>query len=261
MSSYLWQNFLTDTKARHYIADKIHKLYNQTKCETIIEIWPWKWALTKHICSISKNFFVIEKDEKLLPLLQNNTAIQNSQIILTDVLVRESEEFFKINWLDKSKTLVVWNLPYYITSPILRMFFEWKKNNFAGGVFLVQDEVWQKLAFDSNKKSYLWWLLNYQYQVLYCKQIPAKAFTPAPKVKSAVIEISMLDFVRDIPFDELVDFLDNFSGFTRKTLGKIQKILSKKWTTKFIIPKDMQSKRLEELSFGDIETILKSLSH
>gem|GEM_PF-3688098 len=53
--------------------------------------------MTKHICSISKNFFVIEKDEKLLPLLQNNTAIQNSQIILTDVLVRESEEFFKIN--------------------------------------------------------------------------------------------------------------------------------------------------------------------
>jgi len=78
--------------------------------------------------------------------------------------------------LYSSQTLVVGNLPYYITSPILRKFFGYpakdgtgSQQEFAGGVFMVQDEVGQKLRSDAKKKSYLRWLLNYAYEVKYLK--------------------------------------------------------------------------------------------
>jgi 16S rRNA A1518/A1519 N6-dimethyltransferase RsmA/KsgA/DIM1 with predicted DNA glycosylase/AP lyase activity len=40
-----------------------------------------------------------------------------------------------------SSLLIVGNLPYYITSPILRKFFADEKNNCAGGIFMIQKEV------------------------------------------------------------------------------------------------------------------------
>ena len=56
---------------------------------------------------------------------------------------------------------------------------------------MVQDEVAQKLKSDAKKKSYLRWLINYAYDVTYIKGVPAKCFKPAPKVKSALIELKI----------------------------------------------------------------------
>ena len=62
MWTYLWQNFLIDTKVQNYIADKVSKIYKKNNLEAIIEIGPGKWAITKKIYQISNNFCVIEKD-------------------------------------------------------------------------------------------------------------------------------------------------------------------------------------------------------
>jgi 16S rRNA A1518/A1519 N6-dimethyltransferase RsmA/KsgA/DIM1 with predicted DNA glycosylase/AP lyase activity len=51
--------------------------------------------------------------------------------------------------------LIVGNLPYYITSPIFRVFFGYGKPHFAGGVFMIQKEVADKIIEDAHKKSYL----------------------------------------------------------------------------------------------------------
>lgn len=53
---------------------------------------------------------------------------------------------------------------------------------------MVQDEVGQKIKSDAGKKSYLWWLVNRAYRVEYVKMIPAKCFSPAPKVKSCLLK-------------------------------------------------------------------------
>jgi len=256
MSSYLWQNFLTSSKARHYIADKIKQLYLQNNCEALVEIWPGKWAITKHIFDTSKKFFVVEKDNKLLPRLKQNTNISDEHIISMDVLQRDIVAFLKQQKLLSEKTMVVWNLPYYITSPILRYFFSGNSLQFAGGIFLVQYEVGAKLDINSTKKSYLWRILNHSYEVSYLKQVPAKAFTPAPKIKSAVIKLTPLKISRNIDFENMMNFIDQFSGFSRKTLGKITKILKKKWIENYSIPIEFQKRRLEELNFDDVEKIL-----
>lgn len=260
MWTYLWQNFLIDSKVRSYIADKISSLYHLTWCEALIEIWPWKWSITKLIQNISDNFFVIDKDEELIQNLefriQNLETKQcNLEIISWDILEVDVEKILKEKKLHSEKTLIVGNLPYYITSPILRKFFSaWQ--NYAGGVFMVQDEVGQKIKSDAKKKSYLWRLLNFFYDVTYLKWVPAKCFKPAPKVKSCLIELKIRNWKLEIERDKFVEFLELFAPFSRKTLGAIQTMINKKSDISFIVPEALKKKRLEELSWEDLKKIL-----
>ena len=254
MSTYLWQNFLTDSKIRHRIAEKAGDFYNKNNCQYLIEIWPGKWSITKLILNISPKFFLFEKDETLKETLKNVISEKESwevKIIWWDVLDSNLNEF---KWV-KDKTFVVGNLPYYITSPILRKFFWSWMGEFAGWLFMVQDEVWEKLRFDADKKSYLYRILNYAYEVQYLKTVPAKAFSPAPKVKSCLIWLIKKNKLPNIPFNELIRFLDLFSPYSRKTLWKISKMVSKKWDN-FSIPEQLESKRLEELDWNQIEEII-----
>ena len=256
MSTYLWQNFLTDSTIRHRIADKAKDFYDKNNCETLIEIWPGKWSITKLILNISPDFVLFEKDETLKEILEEVVAKKESgtaKIIWWDVLQWDLDQF---EW-KKNQTFVVWNLPYYITSPILRKFFWSGKGEFAGWLFMVQDEVWQKLRFDANKKSYLYWILNYAYEVQYLKTVPAKAFSPAPKVKSCLIWLVKKNEIPNISFDELIRFLDLFSPYSRKTLSKISKMISKKWGS-FVIPENLNNKRLEELDWSQLEQLFVS---
>ena len=256
MSTYLWQNFLTDSTIRHWIANKAQDFYDKNNCETLIEIWPGKWSITKLILNISPDFVLFEKDETLKEILEEVVSKKESwtaKIIWWDVLEWDLDQF---EW-KKNQTFVVWNLPYYITSPILRKFFWSGKGEFAGWLFMVQDEVWQKLRFDANKKSYLYWILNYAYEVQYLKTVPAKAFSPAPKVKSCLIWLVKKDKIPNISFDELIRFLDLFSPYSRKTLSKISKMISKKWGS-FVIPENLNNKRLEELDWSQLEQLFVS---
>lgn len=254
MSTYLWQNFLTDSTIRHWIADKTQDFFSKNNCEYLIEIWPWKWSITKLIINISPEFYLFEKDETLKERLEeviSNKENWKVEIIWWDVLESDLHQFNDI----KNKTFVVWNLPYYITSPILRKFFWSWKGEFVWWLFMVQDEVWQKLRVNAGKKSYLYWILNYAYEVQYLKTVPAKAFSPAPKVKSCMIWLIKRESTPNISFEKLIEFLDLFSPYNRKTLWKISKMIAKKWG-EFNIPENLSGKRLEELDWDQLEEII-----
>jgi len=256
MWSYLGQNFLKESKIKHFIANRIKTFYQQEKCTSLLEIWPGKWALTKLVIDISKNFYMIEKDLKMVQKLKEKFWLDIEKKILNeDVLELEEIIFLKEKKINPKKTIVSGNLPYYITSPILRKFFWNWKQNFAWWVFLIQREVWDKIRYDAKKKSFLWRLLNYAYDVSYLKTVPAKAFSPTPKVQSCVIWLLPKKTIEDVDFDKLFTFLDNISGFKRKTLNKISKILTKK-NIMISIPEKLWKKRLEELKREDMKTIL-----
>jgi len=248
VSTYLWQNFLTDSTIRHRIADKAKDFYDKNNCETLIEIWPGKWSITKLILNISPDFVLFEKDETLKEILEEVVAKKESwtaKIIWWDVLEWDLDQF---EW-KKNQTFVVWNLPYYITSPIFRKFFASGKWEYAWGFFMIQDEVWQKIQTTATKKSYLWWLVNYAYDVIYHKTVWAKSFNPPPKVKSCLVEFKKKQSHECVDFNRLVEFLDLYSPFSRKTLWAINKILSKHGKTVFNIPEGLLWKRLEELDY------------
>jgi 16S rRNA A1518/A1519 N6-dimethyltransferase RsmA/KsgA/DIM1 with predicted DNA glycosylase/AP lyase activity len=62
----------------------------------------------------------------------------------------------------------------------------------------------------------------------YLKTVPAKSFNPPPKVKSCMIGLTKKSQFPSISFKQLLLFLDAFSPYSRKTLGKISKLLEKK---------------------------------
>lgn len=260
MGTFLWQNFLIDMKIRDFIVNKIKKLYDEMWCEALIEIGLGKGVLTKKICHISPNFFVIEYDKKLVEA--ENAKAEKSftgEIIEWDVLEVDVDKILKERKLDPKKTLIVGNLPYYITSPIFRKFFGNWDNIFPWWVFMVQYEVGERISSKTNKKSFLWWLLNYWYEVDYLKWVPAKAFKPAPKVKSAVVGLIRKDKLLWIKWESLVEFLDLYNWFARKTIWKIEKMLIKSWkleSGKFKIPEELKKNRLEELDWKDVDSIL-----
>jgi len=264
MWSYLGQNFLIDSKIKSFLTESIRKTYEELWCDTIIEIWPGKWALTRRIFDISKQFFVIEKDDKMVQILRNlvswesnEAMLQSKSIIHQDILEFDISIFISEHNLDPKKILFVGNLPYYITSPIIRKFFGHGQQDFNSWIFLIQKEVAEKLVTDASKKSYLRWLINYAYNVTKIKSVPPKSFKPAPKVHSAIIKLQRKDTKENINFQRLKDFLDLYNPFSRKTLQSIETHLKKKWKDLFVIPEALKKKRLSECWREDISLIVK----
>ncbi len=258
MSTYLGQNFLSDDEIISYIASKIASLCQEKKSEAIFEIGPGKWAITREIRSISKDFWCFEKDETMKNHLK---PLVGDKIIWWDILDLDIEHFIKEKNLSPEKIFIVWNLPYYITSPILRKFFSSSLSHFSGWFFMIQKEVGDKIKVDASKKSYLRRLLNFFYEVTYCKTVPPSAFSPAPKVHSCLISLTpkptLWKFFTLVSYEKMLVFLDAFSPYKRKTLWKIQKMLSKsEEQPTYSIPEHLATKRLEELTRSDLESIL-----
>lgn len=247
MGRPLGQHFLRDNKVRDRMMQRIKKLYTQNNCQTLIEIWPGKGALTKHIMGISDDFLVYEKDITLESHLLR--LLDHDQIIRGDILEQSVDAA-----VDRNHTLIVGNLPYYITSPILRQFFQY--DTFVWWVFLIQKEVAQKIMTDAPKKSYLWWLLNNGYHVHYCFTVKPKSFNPPPKVDSAVIALTRKQQREVSNMNALLALLELLSPYKRKTLGAIAKRNTKKGHP-LVIPDQYKKHRLEEIDWEEMRAIIQ----
>ena len=251
MWTYLGQNFLVDKRYILKIVDAIKKTTEKYLDKKIgIEIWPWRGAITKYLVDFFDKLLLFEKDESLKDFL--DFWIWNIKIYFWDFLKQNLEQVLQKE--DIQEAIIFWNLPYYITSPIFKKIVENQKY-FPAGVFMIQKEVADKIKTNASKKSYLWWIVNYFYDVEYLFSVPPKAFKPAPKVVSAVVRFVEKDKIPDINFQKMLSFLDLVSWYKRKTLGKIFKILAKEGKI------DLENvdlndsifwKRLEELDFKDI---------
>lgn len=273
MSSYLGQNFLTDTDILTRIASEVKSVFLELWCDTLIEIWPWKWALTTRISSLASQTLLIEYDKKMIEYLQTKIfpwlstvpSLVNKDVLVRDETFLSDFPFGECTYAVKKKTLVVGNLPYYITSPILRKFFAFTELTRSGWVFLIQKEVAEKIVHNAPKKSFLRWLVNYAYTVEYCFSVPPEAFTPPPKVTSAVIRVlpKSLDEIPLLSYSKLLIFLDQYSPFKRKTLWASHKIVSKlskksDFDTQEFDINPYSHQRLEELGWDEMKDILET---
>ena len=237
------------------------KFKDKYELDHCIEIWPGKGAITKYIQPIfTDHFRAIEKDETFEWLLHE--LVWNN-LIMNDVL---QVDFTKAFDFDLSKSLVYGSLPYYITSPIIGKLFlpnaiddgrsELTSLEPSYWIFIVQKEFAEKIETNAKKKSYLRWLLNYNHTVTYHKTIPAKWFSPAPKVDSAIISISP-SIIQDVNYTKLQVVLDKISWFKRKTIGKIIKMVCGTIIQAHPLDDSILKKRIEELSRGEIKLIVE----
>lgn len=92
---------------------------------------------------------------------------------------------------------------------------------------MIQKEVADKIKTDAEKKSFLWRLLNYHFDVKYLKTVPAKAFSPKPKVQSSIISLIRKKDTPGCHYGQMRTILERISMYKRKTLGKSRKMASR----------------------------------
>ncbi len=202
----LGQNFLQDAA----ILDKIVDIANVQTTDTVLEIGPGLGSLTRHLALNAKEVIAVEIDKKIIPALRTSLSdYTNTKIIESDILdVAPAEIIHAPNYL------VVANIPYYITSAILRHLLE---NNPRPSlmVLTIQKEVAKRICA-SKKLSLLALSVQIFGQPEIAGKIPAGAFYPPPKVDSAVIRISLYDEPL-IPTALLDDFFKLAkAGFSQK---------------------------------------------
>lgn len=176
------QNFLHDRT----IIDRIIAAIDPQQDDRIIEIGPGKGALTEPLLNKLSQLDVIEIDRDLAELLSSRFTSHQSQFTLyrQDALKLELSEF-------ASKDLrIVGNLPYNISTPLLFHLLS-QANYIKDMTFMLQKEVVERMVASPNSKTYgrLSVMLQYGCEVTALFTVKPGAFTPPPKVDSAVVRI------------------------------------------------------------------------
>ena len=183
----LGQNFLIDSNILNRIVDGA----GVDKTVGVIEIGPGIGSLTEALAKKAKKVISFEIDGRLLPILAETLADYNNvEIINNDILKVNVDNIIAEKMSDCDKIMVVANLPYYITTPILTHLIE-NTEKIDGYVVMMQREVANRLNAKVGTKDYnsLTILLNYYTDVEYLFTVPKKVFVPAPNVESAVVKI------------------------------------------------------------------------
>ena len=187
----LGQNFLNNEK----VLERIVSLVNSDK--QILEIGPGSGALTKHLVKKGK-VTAIEIDTRLKEYLDK---IDNLEVIYADIM--------KVNLNDilTKDTIVVANIPYYITTPIITKLMD--KGKVSEMVLMVQKEVAERISAKSHTKNYGYFtvLVQSRFDVSLEFVVGKENFIPVPKVDSAVIKLvrnEKIDSSLREKFDKLI---------------------------------------------------------
>lgn len=178
------QNFLTDP----LIIDNMVTAFNPKPDQAIVEIGPGLGALTLPISALIDNMAVIELDRDLAARLAAHPALSAKlTIIPNDAITINFGAIAK----EKGQPLRVFgNLPYNISTPLMFHLFTYT-NAIADMNFMLQKEVVNRLVAGPNTKAYgrLSVMAQYYCQIIPILEVPPSAFSPAPKVDSAVVRL------------------------------------------------------------------------
>jgi 16S rRNA (adenine1518-N6/adenine1519-N6)-dimethyltransferase len=217
----LGQHFLVDPHAVCKIVDGAEVGSE----DTVLEIGPGPGILTVHLAERARRVIAVELDDEMLdPLRQALTGKDNVKIVHGDILEQEITAL-----VGDGPYKVVANLPYYITSAILRHLLT-SKNRPSCLVVTVQREVAERIVGTPQKRqrhkqstrmSLLAVSVQFYGQPRLLARIPAGSFRPVPTVDSAVLRIDTYDPMPWDVEDERLFFQIVRAGFaqSRKQLG------------------------------------------
>lgn len=182
---FFGQNFIFDDN----LLSKIVVDAGVTDSDNVLEIGAGAGTLTEKLAKKAKKVIAYEIDKTLTEHLSALASkYENLKIIIKDALKTPVEEI-ELDFKDESYVIVA-NLPYYITSPLIFKFIEETKKASSITV-MVQKEVAQRFTASPNSKEYgiATIMLNYYADVKYLRTVTKKVFRPIPKVDSALIQI------------------------------------------------------------------------
>jgi 16S rRNA (adenine1518-N6/adenine1519-N6)-dimethyltransferase len=200
----LGQHFLVDTGIHKSIAAAARL----TASDTVIEVGPGTGLLTEVLSPQVAEVIAVEVDRNMIELLRETLAgTTNVSIVEADILrVTPGQLLASHSRHNAAQYKVVANLPYYITSPVIRHFLT-AETRPRLMVVMVQEEVARAMTAKPGDMS----LLSVSVQLLsrasVVRRVPARAFYPPPKVDSMVVRLETIDEPA-IPAEQTAAFVE-----------------------------------------------------
>jgi 16S rRNA (adenine1518-N6/adenine1519-N6)-dimethyltransferase len=184
---YLGQHFLKNKN----VARKIIEAADVNKDDIVLEVGPGRGALTEFLVQRAKKVIAIEKDKELTDFLMDKFSAEGGKRQKKLIIIHGDILKLKNKKLKIKKYKIVANIPYYITSRFLRQFLE---SDFQPSlmVLMVQKEVAERIIARDKKESILSISVKAYGQPRIIAKVPAKNFSPMPKVDSAIILIDKI---------------------------------------------------------------------
>ena len=229
----LGQNFLVDPEALR----KIIQAADILPGALVLEVGPGLGSLTRGLAQVARKVVAVELDEGLLPLLAKVLAgYPNVEIVKGDILEIDPPQL-----MGEAGYLVVANIPYYITSALIRHLLS-PEIKPARIVLTVQKEVADRICAEPGDLSLLALSVQVYGAAKKALRIPAGSFYPAPKVDSSVVRV-------DLYPQPLIasDDLDDFFKLARAGFGQKRKTLRNSLSAGLHLPPDRVAALLDSV--------------
>ncbi len=179
------QNFIFDTNFLKSIVDE-----TVSENDVVLEIGAGAGTLTSTLCKKAKRVISFEIDKNLKPVLEENLSEHNNITLVFEDIMKVDME--KIEELTREEYIMVANLPYYITTPIIFKFLE-NATKLKSLAIMVQLEVAERLVAKPGSKDYgaITPAIDYRGTAKIIRRVNRNMFTPAPNVDSAIVKIDL----------------------------------------------------------------------
>jgi len=251
----LGQHFLIDKK----VLKKIIQAASLSKKDIVLEIGPGIGTLTLELSPRVKKVIAVEKDKKMCQILKEVVRnAENVRVIRGNILKTNHLSLVPCSYK------IVANIPYYLTSPVIRMFLE-SPNPPQETILMVQKEVAKRICAKAPKMNLLAVCVQFYAKPKIVSYISKNSFWPRPKVDSAIIKITNIQ-----QFDP--SFANKFFKIVKAGFSHPRKLLVNNLAEKLKIDKQKTKKvlskigldekaRAENLSIKDWEKLVKLLNY
>lgn len=242
----LGQNFIVDPN----ILVNIVAAAGLDKETNVVEVGPGIGALTEHLARASKEVIAFEIDDRLLPVLADTLSpYDNVEIVHTDVLKANLAEILTPRLNLEERLMVVANLPYYITTPIIMHFLE-SKVRIDGLVIMTQKEVGDRITAAPGTKAYgsLSIAIQYYMEAEIAFIVPKTVFVPQPNVDSAIIKLTRREQPSVIVKNEKIFFQVARAAFVQR-----RKTLWNNLLVRYGKEEEIKEKLVKALELADID--------
>jgi 16S rRNA (adenine1518-N6/adenine1519-N6)-dimethyltransferase len=216
--------------------------------KTVLEIGAGKGGLTRELAERALKVYSVEIDNDLAAVLRS-LSLPKVVVVHRDFLTLDLAEF--------KPDVIIGNIPYSITTQILEKLVE-QKNRFDRAVLTIQKEYGDRLLAHANKAAYgsISIFLQYHFRVEKGFVIPARFFTPVPRVNSMVVVLHK----QDAPFalaseDRFFKFVQGIFCYRRKSMKNALKYLL--GTVPTGVDEALLRKRPQELTIHDFHGLFK----
>lgn len=255
----LGQNFLHDGQA----IERIVAALGDCAAKTVVEIGPGRGAVTRTLAARAGRVLAVELDQELAGRLRSELSTERVTVVHEDVL---AFDFAHAAEEANQRIVVVGNLPYYITSPILLKLAA-SHASLDCAVLMMQREVADRVAAEPGSRDY--GLLSVTVQLYGPVErlftLPPGAFSPPPKVHSTVIRWRFAPRLAELQVEEA-----EFLRFVRTAFAQKRKTLANNLRAAGVAPEAAvkalnligaePQARAESLSLESFAALWKNLS-